>query len=305
LGGASATPDVHGTVALFAPIADYIEMLVHPAARQDAPTAARHRAFIATRMLGSIIAVASLPIYLLIRNAPTAVDIFVFFWPIVPILVAYFLSRTGRYETAHVLSSFSSTILIASIAALNGGVASFAAVWLIVVPLEAALSASPCVAVAAAIFALGAAGLLALLGDAHWLPPTALGTHPALAGLGVTFGAVYATGLALGAGMLARKRKQHESAFLQLDSKAQSTDVRKARGIAAASHELRAPLDAIIGFSEMLMKENALTLDSGRRNGPVVRSLSERAISRPMPTGLREVPSTRRSLGKTTVKISA
>jgi signal transduction histidine kinase len=266
LGGASAASDVHGIVALFAPITDYIETLVHPAVRQDAPTAARHRAFIATRILGSIVALASLPIYLLIRNAPTAVEIFVFFWPIVPILIAYFLSRTGRYETAHALSSFSSTILIGAIAALNGGVASFAAVWLIVVPLEAALAASPCVAAAATIFALGAAGLLALLGEAHWLSPTALGTHPALAGLGVTFGAVYATGLALGAGALARKGKQYETGFLKSDSEAQSADARKARVIATVSHELRTPLNAIIGFSEMLMEENALALDSDRRN---------------------------------------
>jgi signal transduction histidine kinase len=257
---------VHGIVALFAPIGDYIETLVHPAVRQDAPTAARHYAFIATRILGSIVALASLPIYLLIRNTLTAVEIFVFSWPIVPILIAYFLSRTGRYETAHALSSFWSTILIASIAALGGGIASFAAVWLIVVPLEAALSAPPHVAATATIFALRAAGVLALLGEAHWLPSTALSAHPALAGLGVIFAAVYATGLAFGAGMLACQRDQHAQAFMESDGAVKSADARKAGVIATMSHELRTPINAIIGFSEMLMKENALALDSGRRN---------------------------------------
>jgi signal transduction histidine kinase len=258
--------DVHGAVAVFAPIGDYIETLVHPAVRQDVPTATRHYAFIATRVLGSIAALASLPIYLFVRNAPTAVEIFVFSWPIVPILIACFLSRTGRYETAHVLSSFSSTILIASITALNGGVTSFAAAWLIVVPLEAALSASPRVAAAATIFALGAAGLLALLDETHWLAPTVSSVHPALAGLGVIFAAVYATGLAFGAGMLARKRKQHEQALMEPSGEAKSVDARKAGFIATMSHELRTPLNAIIGFSEMLMKENALALDRSRRN---------------------------------------
>ena len=62
-------------MGLFAPIEDYVETLVHPAVRQDAAAAARHHAFIATRILGSIVALASLPIYLLIRNAPTAVEI--------------------------------------------------------------------------------------------------------------------------------------------------------------------------------------------------------------------------------------
>jgi signal transduction histidine kinase len=253
-------------VGLFAPIGDYVETLVHPAARQDAAAAARHGVFIATRVLGSIVAVASLPIYLLVRNAPNAVEIFIFSWPIAPILIAYFLSRTGRYHTAHALSSFSSTILIASIAALNGGITSFAMVWLIVVPLEAALSATARVAAAATTFALCAAGLLALLGQAHWLPPAASGAHPALAGLGAIFAAVYAAGLAFGAGMLARKRKRHEQALLECHGEAKSADARKARAIATMSHELRTPLNAIIGFSEMLMKENALALDSGRRS---------------------------------------
>jgi signal transduction histidine kinase len=258
--------DVHGIVTLFAPIGDYIETLVHPAVLRDPASAARHHAFIATRILGSIIALALLPIYLLVRNAPTAGEIFVFSWPIVPILIAYFLSRTGRYETAHALSSFSSTILIASIAALNGGVASFAAAWLIVVPLEAALSASPRVAAAATSFALGAAGLLALLGEAHWLAPVLLNAHPALAGLGLIFAAVYATGLAFGAGMLARQYKRRDQALMESYGEVKSADARKTGVIVTMSHELRTPLNAIIGFSEMLMKENALALDSGRRN---------------------------------------
>lgn len=265
MGSASAISDVHRNVALLAPIADYVETLVHPEVRQDA-IAARHHAFIATRILGSIVALASLPIYLFIRGAPTAIEVFVFFWPIVPILIAQFLSRTGRYETAHALSSLSSTILIASIAALNGGIASFTTVWLIVVPLEAALSASPRVAATATIFALCAAGLLVAFGEAHWLPPSALSIHPALAGLGGIFAALYATGLALGAGAIARERKQRQEELVEGHGEKILADARKTHVIATVSHELRTPLNAIIGFSEMLMKENALALDSGRRN---------------------------------------
>jgi signal transduction histidine kinase len=266
MGSASAVSDVHGDVGLLSPIGDYVETLVHPAVRQDGPIAARHRAFIATRILGSIVALASLPIYLFIRGAPTAIETFVFAWPIAPILIAYFLSRTGRYETAHTLSSFSSAVLILSVAALNGGISAFATVWLIVVPLEAALSASPRIAATATIFALCAASLLALIGEEHSFPAAALNAHPGLAGLGVMFAALYATGLALGAGALARKRKQHEQALVELHGEARLADARKSRAIATVSHELRTPLNAIIGFSEMLMKENVLALDSGRRN---------------------------------------
>src|SRR6202044_4041720 len=106
MGSASAKPDVQfGIVALFAPVRNYIETLVHPSAQQDALTAARHRAFIAPRLLGSIVALAAFPAYLIVRGAPGAIELLIFVWLVVPILVAYFLSRTGRYESAHVLSS--------------------------------------------------------------------------------------------------------------------------------------------------------------------------------------------------------
>ncbi len=59
---------------------------MHPSARQDALTAARHRAFIAPRLLGSIVALASFPAYLLIRGAPSAIELLAFAWLVVPIL---------------------------------------------------------------------------------------------------------------------------------------------------------------------------------------------------------------------------
>jgi len=58
-----------------------------------------------------------------------------------PAVVVSF-SRTGRYEGAHVLSSLAMAGLVMSVRMTTGGIESFAAVWLVVVPLEAALSAS-------------------------------------------------------------------------------------------------------------------------------------------------------------------
>jgi len=191
-------------VGLFAPVRDYVETLVHPSAQQDALTASRHRAFIAPRLLGSIVALASFPVYLLARGAPTTVELMVFAWLVVPILTAYFLSRTGRYESAHVLSSLALAGLVTAVAASTGGIVSFAAIWLVVVPLEASLSASRRVVATASTLALGAAGLLVLLDTAHLLPKPNPNTHAALAALGVVSAALYAAGLALGAEALAR-----------------------------------------------------------------------------------------------------
>jgi len=193
-------------VSFLTPVWNYVDALVHPAAQQDALTAARHRAFIAPRLIGSFAALASFPVYLAFRGPPSALEVGVFAWLVAPILTAYFLSRTGRYESAHVLSSLSLTGLVTVVAWRTGGIGSFAAIWLVVVPLEAALSASRRVVALAASFALAAAGLLVTLSAFHLLPPatTMASEHGALAALGIISAALYATGLALGAEQLAR-----------------------------------------------------------------------------------------------------
>ena len=159
-----------GTVSFLTPVWNYVDALVHPTARQDALTAARHRAFIAPRLLGSFVALASFPIYIVLRGVPGALEVGVFAWLVAPILIVTYLSRTGRYETAHILSSLSLTVLAGTLALFTGGIGSFAAIWLVVVPLEAALSASRRVIVLASLFTLTAASLLLALGFAGLLP---------------------------------------------------------------------------------------------------------------------------------------
>jgi len=129
-------------VGSFAAVRAYIDSLIHPSAQQDALTSSRHRAFIAPRLLGSLVALAAFPIYISLRGVPSLLEVGVFAWLIAPILIAYFLSRTGRYESAHVLSSLALTGLVTTVAVETGGINSFAAIWLVIVPLEAALSAS-------------------------------------------------------------------------------------------------------------------------------------------------------------------
>ena len=188
------------------PVWSYVDALVHPAAKQDALTAARHRAFIAPRLVGSFAALASFPFYIAFRGVPSVLEVGVFGWLVAPILISYFLSRTGRYESAHILSSLSLAGLVTAVAVCNGGIGSFAAIWLVVVPLEAALSASRRVVALASTFALVAAGLLLVLSAVDFLPPatTVTNEHGALAALGIVSAALYATGLALGAEQLAR-----------------------------------------------------------------------------------------------------
>ena len=128
----------------------------------------------------------------------------VFAWLVAPILIAYFLSRTGRYESAHVLSSLALTGLVTTVAASTGGIESFAAIWLVVVPLEAALVGVAPRRRDRLDLCAGAAGLLVVLANEHLLPRAGPSAQAALAALGIVSAALYATGLALGAEALAR-----------------------------------------------------------------------------------------------------
>ena len=157
-------------MGLLKPIRDYLDTLVHPSAQHDPLTAARHRAFIAPRLIGSVVALAVFPVYIAMRGVPSMLEVIVFAWLVAPILSAYYLSRTGQYESAHVLSSLALTGLVTAVAADTGGIGSFAAIWLVIVPLEAALSASRRVVAVASTSALAAAGLLLLLGSHEMLP---------------------------------------------------------------------------------------------------------------------------------------
>jgi cell cycle sensor histidine kinase DivJ len=185
---------------------DCLDALLHPSACYDALTRARHRAFMAPRLFGSLVAFAVFPVYLAFRGAPDTLEVAAFAWLIAPILISWFLSRTGRYEGAHVLSSLSLAGLVMAVALSTGGIESFAAIWLVLVPLEAALSASRRVVAFAAALALCCAALLILCGHLGVLVPA--GTSAASRGMLMSFGVasatLYAAGLAFSAEALAR-----------------------------------------------------------------------------------------------------
>ena len=187
-------------------IRDCLDALLHPSARYDVLTRARHRAFMAPRLLGSLAAFAAFPVYLAMRGAPTALEVAALAWLIAPILLSWFLSRTGRYEGAHVLSSLALAGFVLTVAMTTGGIESFAAVWLVVVPLEAALSASRRVVAFASALAVACTALLIALGHFGMLP--ASDASAALRGTFMAFGVasatLYAVGLAFGAESLAR-----------------------------------------------------------------------------------------------------
>jgi cell cycle sensor histidine kinase DivJ len=183
-----------------------LDELLHPSARYDALTAARHRVFMAPRLLGSLVAFAAFPVYLALRGAPSATEVAGFAWLIAPILLSYFLSRTGRYESAHVLSSVALAGLVITVAAATGGIESFAAIWLVAVPVEAALSASRRVVAFASIVALSCIVVLIGISYFHLVPASEAdaASRAVLMAFGVGSATLYAVGLAFGSEALAR-----------------------------------------------------------------------------------------------------
>jgi cell cycle sensor histidine kinase DivJ len=193
-------------VTVLSIIRDCLDALLHPSARYDALMRARQRVFMAPRLLGSLVAFAAFPIYLAMRGAPTALEVGAFAWLIAPILLSWFLSRTGHYEGAHALSSLALAVLVVVVAMNTGGIESFATIWLVVVPLEAALSASRRLVAFASALALSCAALLIAAGYLDMLPAPEISPtlRVILMGFGVASATLYAAGLAFGAESLAR-----------------------------------------------------------------------------------------------------
>jgi two-component system, cell cycle sensor histidine kinase DivJ len=191
-------------VNLSTSIRDFLDALVHPSAREDPLTAERHIAFLAPRLYGSLLALGAFPVFLALNGVPSVLEFFMLAWMIFPIATACFLSRTGRYDAAQNLSAFALTSIVTIVAASSGGINSFAAIWLVLIPLEAALSGSRRAVAVAALLAIGGVGLLVVVTSWFGLgpdverssgPPTAIGTLSAL---------IYATGIALSADSLVR-----------------------------------------------------------------------------------------------------
>jgi cell cycle sensor histidine kinase DivJ len=177
----------------------YFSSLVHVSARSDKLTAARHQSFIASHLLGGLLALCVFPVYLVINGKPSLWTAAAFLWLLSPIGIGIFLSRTGRFAAAHLASAANLAGLVTYCAWLTGGLASWLIPWMVVVPLEAALATDRrIVAWAAGVAALG----LSVLVAAQWLgyltAPAVMPLSPIwLALIGAMSAMTYAAGLAV------------------------------------------------------------------------------------------------------------
>ena len=117
--------------------------LVHASARGDRLIATRHRSFIASHVIGGAIALLVLPVYLAVYGQPKLIEALAFSWFVSPIAIAMFLSWSGRYEAAYLISVANLSGLVTFAAAISGGLGSPENSRYSVVTLTTIRSASP------------------------------------------------------------------------------------------------------------------------------------------------------------------
>lgn len=116
--------------------------LVHASVQSDPAERQRHERFVLSRLLvgGGMLGLA--PAYLAWRGAPGAFEAAMIVAAALAVFSVALVSRTGRLDAAHALSSAALSLFIVALAGTTGGISSPLLLWLAVVPVEAALFGS-------------------------------------------------------------------------------------------------------------------------------------------------------------------
>ncbi len=139
-----------------------IEALVHPDARVRQVERARHELFIVARLATLVFVAAFIPRYLALTGAGAIWQVGAFAWAIAPLAAIAHLARTGNLIEAQLVSLFG-LLLLALIVTVGAGLSPELSLgWLMLLPLEAAISGSSSTVRFASL--LGIAVLLALAG---------------------------------------------------------------------------------------------------------------------------------------------
>jgi two-component system, cell cycle sensor histidine kinase DivJ len=150
---------------------------------------ARRAYFIYARLAASLAAMALIPVYLTLYGAPEPWAACALVWLILPLAAIIHVARTGRILEAQSVSLASLLILTAIVASGAGASRDVLFVWVLLAPLEAAISGSAGLLVAAGFFVamilFGVAGVeyLGLLQSATPLPGAAAAALSAPAAL--------------------------------------------------------------------------------------------------------------------------
>ncbi|PLW76975.1 PAS domain-containing sensor histidine kinase [Cohaesibacter celericrescens] len=186
-----------------APFQFVIEGLLHKSCRANVIERKRHSVFIGVHLLVGLLALASLPLIILLAEegdaAWTSSLSILPVWMLAPLLSVAYLTQTGKLANAFLLTASLTAAFIIWIASLTGGMTSPHLIWLGVVPLEVALAGNSRIIKQALCICLAALGLVGLFEMAGWLIPMQQNSEGAslIASLSVVLAIVYAGSLAI------------------------------------------------------------------------------------------------------------
>lgn len=119
-----------------------LEGMIHPSAADDVFLAPLHRSFLISATVAGTSALVVLPLHLALAGPPHVVVTLMLSWLLSQWPLALYLSRSGALDRTIGLSASLFAGFVAAICVLTGGSASFAFLWLLVPPVEAAFSTS-------------------------------------------------------------------------------------------------------------------------------------------------------------------
>lgn len=166
--------------ALKRTIVDTIFANFHSSAHKNSLSLHRHQSFITSHLLGVAAALLLYPIYLYRSDAPFLLDLAVLLWFALPILIVVYVCRTGNLAIAHLLSSLNLAVFVVVGASITGGMQSFLLAWLVIVPMEAALSGNKRIILVASLAATSALGVLYVCGLYGWFVSPTFALSPDL-----------------------------------------------------------------------------------------------------------------------------
>lgn len=177
----------------------FFEFFFHPSAFQNDYVRKRHQSFVFSHLIGALVALALYPFYLLQVPVVSASDLAILLLFVTPLLTVAILRWRGVLAEAYLISALNFAVFITIGAAFTGGVTSFLLAWMVIVPLEAALSGRKSVigtAIAASVLSLA---YLYIAGNLGWLPQARLLPFPmeVLALFGLFTATVYGGAIAM------------------------------------------------------------------------------------------------------------
>ncbi len=187
---------------------DRIGGLVHASVTQPIDHIG-HRLFIASRLLLGAVGLAFVPIYLALYGAPSLWDTALLALLLVPPVTAMIVSTTGRLLLCQSISAAAMLAFATLLGLKSGSLHSVAAVWLILVPLEAMFSMHARLIIMACIGAIGALAGLHFARVTQWTA-AASPSQDHVAALLLVVAVIYAGAVALAGLKLHRARRDSE-----------------------------------------------------------------------------------------------